>query len=91
MARTGANTVGTVETNAVRMVEVGTAGMSETGTVGTVETGAEGMPKTGATTSSSFKVSTIKRKDIRNGWRLHQKVKGKLNKYERYVPMASAS
>ena len=68
-------------TGAVGMTKASTTSTVETGTVGTTETGAVaalGGVAVGITvfvaTSSSSKVSMIRRIDIQNEWRLHQEV-----------------
>ena len=65
MARTGANTVGTIETGVKGVVEIGVASAAERVAVGITMS---------AATFGSSKVSTIRRTDIQNEWRLHQNV-----------------
>ena len=65
MARTGASTVGTTETGVEGVVEIGVASVAEGVAVGITVS---------AATFGSSKVSTIRRTDIQNEWRLHQGV-----------------
>ena len=65
MARTGASIVGTTKTGVEGVVEIGVASAAEGVAVGIIVS---------AATFGSSKVSTIRRTDIQNEWRLHQNV-----------------
>ena len=103
----GTGVVGMAEARTTSTIETSTVGTAKTGVAGAVGGVAVGITVFAATSSSS-KVSVIRRIDIQNKWRLHQevmqihikgrrkkkamiRVKRKLNKYKRYVPITSAS
>ena len=81
--------MGTTETGAEGIAEIGAEGIVETGAEGIAEMGAEGVAETGVVgaaggvtvgiaipvaTSGFSKVFVIRKIDIQNEWRLHQKV-----------------
>ena len=107
MGMVGTGVVGMAEARTTSTIETSTVGTAKTGVAGAVGGVAVGITVFAATSSSS-KVSVIRRIDIQNEWRLHQevmhihikgrrkkkatiRVKRKLNKYKRYVPITSAS